>query len=217
MKHAVLVIGLGRFGSAAARELMTLGHEVLAVDGNEEVVNAIAPQVTRAVVMDATNEAGLRALGAADFEHAIVGISVNLEASIIVTMLLKQLGVRNVIAKAASDVHASILERVGADRTIQPEREMGERTAHSFHVPAVVDFLDIGPRFGVLTITPTALFLGRRLDEVGLLDRLGLTVIALRRGNEVTVNPAGAEVVQAGDQLTLIGRDDRLDELAPTP
>jgi trk system potassium uptake protein TrkA len=215
VKHTVLVIGLGRFGSAAARELMALGHEVLAVDANEDVVNGIASEVTRAVVLDSTDAAALRALGAGDFEHAIVGISVNIEASIITTMLLKQMGVRNVIAKAASDLHASILERVGADRTIQPEREMGERIAHSFHAPAVMDFLDIGPRFGVLTIRPPASLVGRRLDETGLPERLGLTVIALRRGDEVIVNPDDGEVVQADDQLTLIGWDDRLDELAP--
>ena len=136
MKTSVLVIGLGRFGAAAARELMRLGHEVLAVDSNESIVNEIAPEVTHAVQLDAADEGALRAIGAAEFDHAIVAISSGVEASIFATMALKKLGVGNVVAKAGSELHGAILERVGADRVVFAEREMGERVAHSFAVRA---------------------------------------------------------------------------------
>lgn len=211
--RSVLVIGLGRFGTSAARELMRLGHEVLAIDTSEEIVNDIAPDVTQAMQLDAADEAALRAVGAGEFEHAIVAISSNTEASIFATMALRQLGVRNVIAKAANPLHGAILERVGATRVVFPEREMGLRVAHSFNVGNVADYLDVAPAFGIVKVRPPASFVGKSFRELDLANRLRLTPIALRRGDEVTVNPHRDEVVQAGDELILIGMDDRLDQL----
>lgn len=213
MKHSVLVIGLGRFGAAAARELMRLGHEVLAIDSGEAIVNDLAPEVTHAVQLDAADEQALRAVGAADFDHAIVAISSNIEASIFATMALKKLGVANLIAKAASPLHGAILERVGADRVVYPEREMGQRVAHSFSVPNVLDYLDVAPRFGIVKVRPPDAFMGRTILDLDLTNKLGLTPVALRRGDEVTVNPPRDVVIRPGDELILIGRDDRLELL----
>ena len=209
MKTSVLVIGLGRFGASAARELMSLGHEVLAVDRNEVIVNEIAPNVTHAVQLDAADAAALRTIGAGDFEHAIVGISSNVEASVFATMALKTLGVANVIAKAGSELHGAILERVGADRVVFAEAEMGERVAHSFALPDVVDYLDVAPRFGIVKVRPPQRWAGHRLDEVGP----DLAPVALRRGDAVTVNPARDTILQAGDEVILIGKDDALGRL----
>jgi trk system potassium uptake protein TrkA len=213
MKTSVLVIGLGRFGSAAARELMALGHEVLAVDANEALVNELAPEVTHAVVLDAADEGALRAIGAASFDHAIVAISSSTEASIFATMALKKLGVRNVVAKAGSELHGAILERVGADRVVFAEREMGQRVAHAFAVADVVDYLDVAPRFGIVKVRPPETWVGRALRDLDLPARLQLTPVALRRGDLVTVNPSRDEVIAAGDEVILIGRDDRLEQL----
>jgi trk system potassium uptake protein TrkA len=213
MKHSVIVIGLGRFGSAAARELMALGHEVLAIDDSESKVNDIAPEVTHAVELDASDEAALRDVGAGDFEHAIVAISSNTEASIFATMALKNLGVRNVIAKAANTLHGRILERVGASRVVYPEREMGARVAHSFSIPNVLDYIDVAPRFGIVKIRPPASFVGRTLREIDLPGTTSLTPIALRRGKNVTVNPHRDERIEADDELILIGLDERVERL----
>lgn len=213
MKQSVLVIGLGRFGSAAARELMDLGHEVLAVDLDEARINDIAPEVTHAIQADASDDQALRAIGAGEFEHAIVGISGSTEASIFATMALKRLGVRNVIAKAATPLHGAILERVGADRVVYAEREMGARVAHSFSIPSAVDYLDVAPSFGILKARPPASFVGRTLRDLDLPARLNLTPIALRRGDRVTVNPSRDEVIGEDDELVIIGRDDRLGAL----
>jgi trk system potassium uptake protein TrkA len=213
MNRSVLVIGLGRFGTAAALELMRLGHEVLAVDRDEARVNDVAPDVTHAIQLDASDDSALRAVGAADFDHAIVAISGVTDASIFATMALKNLGVRNVIAKAATALHGAILERVGADRVVYAEREMGTRVAHTFAIPNVVDYLDIAPRFGIARVQPPPSFIGRTLGDVDLGKRLNLTPIAVRRGDRVTVNPDREERILAGDELILIGRDDALERL----
>jgi trk system potassium uptake protein TrkA len=209
----VMVIGLGRFGTAVARELERLGHQVLAIDQTESLVNDIAPDVTHALQLDAAEEDALRSAGAADFPTAIVAISSDAEPSIFATMVLKRLGVRNVIAKAGSLLHGEILSRVGADRVVFPERETGLRLAHSFNVPNVIDYLDVAPAFGIEKIRPPKAFIGRSLADLDLKGRLGLTPIALRRGTQVFVNPAREERLAEGDELILIGRDDKLDQL----
>jgi trk system potassium uptake protein TrkA len=213
MKLQVIVIGLGRFGSAAARELHQLGHEVLAIDRDESVVNDIARDVTHAVQLDASDEDALAAIGARDFGAAIVAIGSSAEASIFATMALKRLGVPIVVAKAATILHGTILERVGADRVVYPEQETGTRVAHSFAIPNIIDDLDIAPQFGIERIRPPRSFIGRSLREIDLQGRLKLTPIALRRGNNVIINPHRDERVGDGDELILIGRDDNLEQL----
>jgi trk system potassium uptake protein TrkA len=212
-KEPVLVIGLGRFGSALARQLEKLGHEVLAVDASESVVNEIAPEMTHALQLDATDESALRAAGAGEFRTAIVAISSQTDASIFATMVLKRLGVPFVIAKAGSELHGAILERVGADRVVFPELEMGVQVAHTHSIPNVIDYLSVAPNFGVEKIAPPARFVGHTLGELDLPRKLGLTPIAIRRGERVTVNPHPSERVGEGDELVLIGPDDRLERL----
>ncbi len=209
----VVVIGLGRFGSAVARELERLGHEVLAIDRSEQRVNDMAPDVTHALQLDAADEDALRAAGAAEFGTAIVAISSDAEPSIFAAMVLKRLGVANVIAKAGSQLHGEILARVGADRVVFPERETGLRLAHSFNVPNVIDYLDVAPNFGIEKIRPPRSFVGKSLGELDLKSRLGLTAVAIRRGKQVFVNPARDERIAEEDELILIGRDDKLDQL----
>jgi trk system potassium uptake protein len=212
MKPSVLVVGLGRFGTAAALELMSLGHEVLALDRDEATVNEIAPEVTHAAQLDATDESALKSVGAGDFEFAIVAISSATDASIFATMALKNLGVTQVIAKAATKLHGAILERIGADRVIYAEKEMGERVAHSLTITGVLDYLDIAPRFGIIKIRPPAAWIGRSLKELELGD-LQISPVALRRGKEVTVNPPREVVLAETDELILLGRDEQLERI----
>jgi trk system potassium uptake protein TrkA len=214
MKQSVLVIGIGRFGSAVALELMRLGHDVLAVDRDEAVVNDIAPEVTHALQLDATDVDALRGIGAPEFDHAIVAISGNAEPSVFTTMALKQLGVRNVIAKAGSALHGAILERVGADRVVYAEREAGVRVAHLFAYPSVVDYIDVAPEFGLVMLRPPATFVGRTLRDLDLAGRYHLTPVSLRRGERLTVMPSDDERIDADDMLILVGRDEGLARLA---
>ena len=213
MTHSVLVIGLGRFGSAAALELANLGHEVMAIDSDETRVNELAPRVSRALQLDATDPEALLAVGASDFDHAIVAISESVEASVFATMALKELGVGNVIAKAGSRLHGAILTKAGADRVVFPEREMGVRVAHSFSVRDVVDYLDVAPDVGIVKMRPPDRMIGRSIGDLAAESRLGLTPVALRHGDDVTINPPPDTAIQAGDELILIGRDDHLEAL----
>ena len=214
MKQSVLVIGLGRFGMAAARELMAIGHEVLAVDRDEALVNDIAPDVTSAVQADASDTDALEAIGAADFAHAIVAISGDAQSSIFATMALRNLGVANVVAKAGSSLHGSILERVGATRVVYPELEIGARIAHAFASRHVADYLDIAPGFGIVRFTVPDQWVGQTLGQLGLAER-GVTLIALRHGDGLVVSPDAATAVAAGDELVVIGADAQLDGLEP--
>jgi trk system potassium uptake protein TrkA len=211
MKQSVLVIGLGRFGTSAARELMRLGHDVLAVDREEQAVNDIAPLVTQALQVDASDVDALRAIGAGEFDNAIVAISSAAEPSIFATMALKQLGVRNVVAKAGTQLHGTILERVGADRVVYPEREMGSRVAHIFAYPNVIDYIDVAPGFGIAMLRPPADAIGKTIADLDF-GRRQLSPVALRRGDHVTVNPSLSERIAEGDLLILVGRDSGLEQ-----
>ena len=212
MKPSVLVVGLGRFGAAAALELMALGHEVLALDRDEAVVNDVAPQVTHAAQLDATDEGALKSVGAGDFEFAIVAISSATDASIFATMALKNLGVSQVIAKAATKLHGAILERIGADRVVYPETEMGQRVAHSLSISGVLEYLDVAPGFGIVKLRPPEPWVGRSLKDLDL-GTLQISPVALRRGKDVTVNPSSTVVLGADDELILLGRDQHLERI----
>jgi trk system potassium uptake protein TrkA len=216
-KQPVAVLGLGRFGEAVARELSRLGHEVLAIDSNEKLVEEIADDVTHAVEADVTDAEALRELGLADFDTAIVAISSELEVSILATVLLKRLGVKRVLAKAANQLHGSILEQVGASRVYYPERETGIRVAHSFAAPGVRDYLDAAPGYGFARVQVNEGWVGKQLGELDLLGTCGVTVVAHSRGDAVALYPDAAEVLQAGDQLIVAGRDDDLERLPGAP
>ncbi len=213
-RRQVAVFGLGRFGQAVARELTRLGHDVLAVDASEKAVQAVAEDVTHAVQADVTDLNALRELGVADFDTAIVGVSSDIEASILATVLLRQLGVRRIVAKAASELHGSILQQVGATRVVYPERETGVRLAHSFAAPGVRDYLDAAPGYGFARV-PADGFAGKSLADLDL-SKHGVSVIALYRSGRVTLNPLSSEVLQAGDELIVAGLDEDLEQLPGT-
>jgi trk system potassium uptake protein TrkA len=204
---------LGRFGAAVACELTRLGHDVLALDASDKVIQDIADEVTHAVRVDVTDEDALRDLGLEAFETAIVAMSSDLEASILATVLLKRLGVRRIIAKAGTDLHGSILRQVGATRVVFPERETGVRVAHSFAAPGVRDYLDLAPGYGVARVPVVGPFVGKTLGDLDLRTSYGVTVVALRRGDTVTVNPQPSEVLRADDELIVLGLDEDLERL----
>ncbi len=215
-KRRVAVLGLGRFGSAVARELMRLGHDVLALDANEEVVQEIADDVSHAVRVDITDSDSLRELGLGDFDAAIVAVSGALEVSILATVLLQQLGVRPIVAKAATDLHGSILRQVGASRVVYPERDTGLRVAHSFAAAGVRDYLDVSPGYGFARVPVGEALAGKSLGELDLRKSCGVTAMALHRKGSVTLNPHPSEVLRAGDELIVAGLDEDLERLPGT-
>ena len=212
-RRQVLVIGAGRFGTSVATELERMGHEVLVVDRDAAVIEAVADQVTHAVVGDATDADTLRELGVADFDVVVVAIGVDERSSILTTVQLKRAGAKFVLVKADTELLGDILSMVGADRIVYPELDTGTRTAHNLTMLEALDYFDVGPGYGVARFSGRP-FAGRTLGELDLPGRYGLTPIFLKRGDRFVVNPAPSERIGPTDELTLAGPDPELERLA---
>jgi trk system potassium uptake protein TrkA len=202
-----IVIGMGRFGQSVARTLTSMGKEVLAVDKSEELINDIAPYVTHAVQADATDEKALSALGIRNFDVALVTIGDDIQASILVTLLCKEMGVGFVVAKAQTDLHAKVLLKIGADKVVFPERDMGVRLAHNLAAANVIDYIQVSDELRVLEIGVTGPWVGKSLIELDLRKKFGVNVIAIKKdAGEVNTAPRGVDVLNAGDLLIVVGQ-----------
>jgi len=214
MKKQVCVIGAGRFGAAVAQELFQSGHDVLAIDNDEARVQDLLGHVTYAVRADASNESVLKELDVADFDVAVVALgSENVQSSILITVLLKSIGVPFVIARASNELHGSTLERVGADRVVFPEMESARRTAHIGFSAGIIDYMPIVPNFGISKMRPPEEMFGRTLEEVGLSgsqDKHGVSVLAIRRGRTSFLHPAKDEEIKPGDVLIVAGANEHI-------
>lgn len=215
-KHQVAVLGLGRFGQAVALELTRLGHDVLAIDANEKIVQRMADEVTQAVQADITDQEALEDLGLNNFDTVIVAVTSNIEPSILATVLVKRLGARRIIAKAANELHGSILEQVGATRVVFPERDTGVRVAHSFAAPGVQDYLDVAPGYGLARLRVQGALAGKSIGEIDLPRARGLTIVAINRGGRVLLDIRPEENLQAGDEIIVAGLDADLARLPDT-
>jgi trk system potassium uptake protein TrkA len=215
MKKQIVVIGLGRFGTSLATTLACLGHDVLALDRSEKEVQSIASQVTHAVQVDATNETLLKELGVGSFDIAIVGIGARVDSSVLITILLKKLGIPYVIAKADSELHGSILEKIGADRVVYPECEMGVRVAQGVTLLDVSDYMPLSPGYGISKLEAPPYFVGKRLNELGFVKKgkWEVAVFLIMRDSEIIVSPRQNEVVKADDVLIIAGSHDSLEKL----
>lgn len=209
----VAVIGLGRFGSSVARTLAESGCAVLAVDVDEERVKALADEVTDAVRANATDEEALRALGLRNFEVVVVAIGHEVEASILVTVLLKEMGIPKIVAKAQDELHGRVLRKVGADIVVFPERDMGVRLAHTLISRDVIDEIQLSTDYSILEMVAPQRLVGRSLKELELRQRFGLTVLAIRREDTIIVSPEAGQVVEEGDILVALGRPNELKRL----
>jgi len=207
LRKAFLVIGLGYFGRSVARSLVRLGHEVLGVDKDMAVLDELKDELTEVVQMDATQPQALAQLSIPDFDACIVGRGTDLAESITITMLLKDLGATYVIAKAMTDLQARILERIGADRIVFPERDSGERLAHSLVSPRILDFLELAPNYSLQEITAPPLMAGKTLGDLNLRREYGINVVVIKSGDHINPTPHGEDVIHAGDVLVIVGRD----------
>lgn len=199
------VIGLGRFGRSVARTLESLGHQVMGVDVDGEIVASLRLDITHAVQADCTDEESLATLGLRNFDGVVVAIGGDVEASVLVTLLLKEQGVPRVLAKAGSEIHGRLLTKVGADTVIYPERDMGTRLAHHLVTSSAVDSIELSRDFRVVEVPAPAAAAGQTLGQLNLRSRFGLHVLAIRRGDAVLVAPGAQDSVAAGDMLVVLG------------
>lgn len=209
----VVVIGLGRFGGAVARSLIRMGHEVLGIDEDMEMVQRWSEELTHVVQADSTNVAALKRLGVGDMEHAVVGIGSDVEASVLTVVALLDAGCRDIWAKAVSQNHGRILERVGVTHIVYPEADMGERVAHLV-TGKMIDFIEFEDRFAIVkTRTPKALA-GKTLLETDVRKSFGVTVVAVKRPREDIIYATPETVVYLADMLIVSGPTENVERFA---
>lgn len=201
-----VIIGLGRFGTAIASELSALGHEVLAVDVDEERVQQVADHVTHAVTGDGRNIEVLRALGVRNFDCVVVAMGSDVGNSALITLNLKELGVKEVICKAQSHVHSRVLEKIGADRAVFPEYEMGAKLAQGLSSSNVLNFIELSEDYGILELSAPQSWQGKSLRELDVRNRHHVNVIAIRKNGELNVAPSPDLPLESGDQVVALGR-----------
>ena len=214
MNRQFIVVGLGRLGISMVGTLDSLGHEVLAIDSRENVIQSLADELPNVhlVAADATDEAAVRGLDVESFDAAAVMIGENhIEAGILATATLKEVGVPRIVARATGGIHARVLERVGADRVIQPEREIGEQLARTMASPVLLDYVDLGEDEALIEARVPSAWLDKSLSELDLSQKMGLTVLALKPQDGPGSLPHGDTVLRDGDVLVVGGSRAALD------
>jgi len=211
--HSFAVLGLGRFGQSIAKTLCELGYEVLAIDENEEIVQEMSEVVTHAVVGNVTDENVLRSLGIRNFDVAIVAIGVDMQSSILVTLLLKEMGVKYILAKATSELHAKVLNKVGADRVIFPERDMGIRVAHNLASTNILDYIELSPEYSIMEFTPPSQWHDKSLKELNIRNQYGINIMAIKKGSNINIAPKAEDLIEKDDVLVVIGSNSDLHRL----
>ncbi|HLO10739.1 MAG TPA: TrkA family potassium uptake protein [Pseudoneobacillus sp.] len=214
MANQYAVIGLGRFGISIAQKLFESGQEVLGVDVNEERVEDSHSFVTHAVIADSTDAEALKSIGIRNFDTVVVAIGNDIQASILTVLLLKELGVKRVIAKALNKLHGQVLDKVGADWVVFPERDMGMRVAHQLLSPKVLNFIEISKNYSVEEVKIPEYMIEKNLRELDLRARFNLSVIAIRHEDEINISPSPDKIINHGDVLVVIGENRDLEKFA---
>ena len=217
------VIGLGRFGSSVARALSQKGHQVLAIDSQETITQNMSDDVTQAVCLNATDEKALRAVGISNVDVAIVGVGTDLEASILITLNLKEIGIKEIVCKAVSEDHKKVLEKIGATKVVQPEKEMGTRVANSLISTNVIEQIELSDESSIAELIAPKDFIGKSLREVDVRAKFGVTVIAVKRRipsaskkeeeEIVNISPKAEDLIKKGDILVVLGSNQNIEDL----
>ncbi|WP_216828551.1 potassium channel family protein [Alkalihalobacterium elongatum] len=210
MRKQFAVIGLGRFGGSVCKELYKMGHDVLAIDTNEDKVNEFTNFSTHTVIANATEESTLQSLGIRNFDYVIVAIGENIQSSILCTLLLKEMGVQNVWVKAQNDYHHKVLEKIGADRIVHPEKDMGIRIAQHLVSEKIIDYIELSDEYSIVELLATEKVANRSLIQLDIRAKYGCTILAFKRKEEVIVSPLPDDLIHLNDILIVIGHKNDL-------
>jgi len=209
-KKQFVIIGLGRFGSSIAKTVYNLGHDVLAIDISEDKIQEIVDNVTHAVQLDATDENALRTLGIRNFDVAVVTIGSNIQASIMVTLLVKEMGVKYILAKGTSELQAKVLYKIGADRVILPEQDMGTRVAHNLVASNILDYIELSSEYSMIEIEPLKEWYNKSLKDTRIRADYGINVVAIKTEHNINVSPSADYVIKDKDVLVALGSSEDL-------
>lgn len=207
MKRDFAVIGLGRFGGSICRELSMEGMHVLAIDANEDRINEFKDIAAYAVVADTTDEAVLKDLGIQNIDHVIVAIGESIQASILTTVILSDLGIEKITVKAQSDYHEKILKKIGAHHVVHPERDMGKRIAHNIISSNILDYLELSEEHSIVEVRAGKKMIGRTLAELDVRAKYGCNIVAIKQDKHMNVSPSADEEIKQDDVLIVIGAD----------
>ena len=208
------VIGLDRFGSNLAINLQKMGHEVIGIDSNEERVRHIADEITHAAIGDPTDEDVLTALGIADADVAVVSLTDDIQSGVLVTLMLKEMGMSNVIAECTSEIHGRILEKVGADRVIYPEKDMGERLAKNLSNTDIMDYIDLSDEYSIMEIKMPHKWAGKSLAELKIRANYNINIIAFRTiDGTIKISPDPYEPLNAEDAIIVIAPNKSIEQI----
>ncbi|WP_209121358.1 TrkA family potassium uptake protein [Alkalihalobacillus sp. BA299] len=210
MKKQFSVIGLGRFGSSVCKELYKLGHDVLAIDTNEERVNNMTEYSTHSVIASGTDENALQSLGIRNFDFVIVAIGDNIQSSILCTLILKEMGVKNVWVKAVNYYHHRVLEKIGADRIVHPEQDMGIRIAQHIVSEKIIDYIELSDEYSIVELIATDKVAGKSLAQLDVRAKFGCTILAIKRGKDINISPFPSDLIEIRDILIVIGHKNDL-------
>ena len=215
-KKQFAIIGLGRFGTSMASALHKMGYDVLAIDKDEQKVQEISDEVTHVVQADTTDEDALLALGIRNFDVVVVSIGEDIQANVLTTLQLKELGVPYIVAKARNPLHGKMLEKIGADRVVYPERDMAQRVAHNLISTNVLDYIELSPKFSIAEINAPRFLVDKSLAEADIRVKYGINVVAIKRDDVLIVPPLPSEKIRETDIIVVVGSNDgvqRLEEL----
>lgn len=212
MKQFV-VIGLGRFGASVARTLSEKGYDVLCIDRDEMLVQELSSSVTHAVQADATDENAMNALGLRNFDIAVVAIGADVHANILTTMILKEMGIKYVVAKAQDELHGKVLEKVGADKIVFPERDMGARIAVNLISSNILEIIEFAPNYSIVEIKASKNMIGQTLANLQFRSRFGVNVVAVKDGQRINISPAASDEIREGDVLVVLGENQSIENL----
>lgn len=207
MKKEFVVIGLGRFGGSIVRELVDLGADVMAIDISPGRVEEYAQIATQAVAADTTDESVLKSLGIRNFEHVVVAIGENIQASILTTLMLKEIGVQKITVKAQNDSHEKVLRKIGADQVVHPERDMAMRIANNMVSNNILDYLELSEEYSIAEIKANEKLAGYTLIDLDIRAKYGVNIVAIKRSNQILVSPQAIEKIRRDDILIIIGSD----------
>jgi trk system potassium uptake protein len=215
MAKQFLIIGAGRFGSSVAKTLYGLGHDVMVVDNNEDLVQRISSDVTNAIQADASSERALSALGIENYDKVVLAISSDMHSSIMAAILLIELKAKYVVAKAQTELHGKVLKKIGVNQIIYPEQDMGKKLAHSILAPSIIDLFALSNQYSIVEVMASDDMIDKTLEELDLRARYGVAILAIRSsdGGRTNISPAAVDLIEADDVIIAAGTNKDLEKL----